>query len=75
MKRPLHFVTKLNSRDIQKFNCSLVPSYDRFASACKEVFPTPMATGVHRQSFLNQSLDPPIKISWIRPWTSLPADD
>ena len=50
------------------FYCFLVPSYDLFASARKEVFPTPMATGVRRQSFLNQ--DPPIKNSWICPWTS-----
>ena len=34
----------------------------------KKYFPTPMATGVRRQSSLNQ--DPPIKNSWIRPWTS-----
>ena len=34
----------------------------------QRVFPTPMATGVRRQSSLNQ--DPPIKNSWIRPWTS-----
>ena len=44
MKRTLHFVTKLNSRDIQKFNWFWVPFYG-----------------------LNQSLDPLIKISWIRP--------
>ena len=44
MKRALHFVTKLNSRDIQKFNWFWVPFYG-----------------------LNQSLDPLIKISWIRP--------
>ena len=31
MKRTLHFVTKLNSSDIQKCNCFWVPSYDLFA--------------------------------------------
>ena len=61
MKRALHFVNNLNSRDIQKLNCFSVPSYDLFASARKAVFPAPTA------SFLNQSLDPPIKNSWIRP--------
>ena len=55
-------------RLFQNFYCFLVPSYDLFASARKEVFPMPMATGVRRQSSLNQ--DPPIKNSWIRPWTS-----
>ena len=38
MKRPWHFSTKLNSRDIQICNCSWVPSYDLFASARKAVF-------------------------------------
>ena len=33
MKRALHFATKLNSKDNQKFNCFWVPSYDLFASA------------------------------------------
>ena len=55
-------------RLFKNFYCFLVPSYDLFTSARKEVFPTPTATGVRRQSFLNQ--DPPIKNSWIRPWTS-----
>ena len=55
-------------RLFKNFYCFLVPSYNLFASARKEVFPTPMATGVRRQSSLNQ--DPPIKNSWIRPWTS-----
>lgn len=48
MKRTLHFATKLNSRDVQKCNCFWVPSCDLFASSRKAVFPTPMATGVHR---------------------------
>ena len=48
MKRSLHFVTKLNSRDIQKCNCFWVSSYDLFASACKAVFPAPTVNGVHR---------------------------
>ena len=38
MKHVLHFVTKLNSRDIQKCNCFWVPSYDLFAFARKAVF-------------------------------------
>ena len=54
-------------RLFKNFYFFLVPSYDLFASARKKVFPTPMATGVRRQSFLNQ--DPPIKNSWICPWT------
>ena len=48
MKRALHFVTKLNSRVIQKCISFWVPSYDLFASARKAVFPAPTATGVHR---------------------------
>ena len=48
MNRALHFATKLNSRDIQKFNCFWVPSDDLFASARKAVFPEPTPTGVHR---------------------------
>ena len=48
IKRALQFWTKLNSRDIQKSNCSWVPSYDLFASARKAVFSAPTATGVHR---------------------------
>ena len=49
MKRVLHiFATKLISKDIQKCNCFLVPSYDLFASARKAVFPAPLATGIHR---------------------------
>ena len=48
MKRGLHFDIKLNSRDIQKCNCFLVPSYDLFASSGKAAFPAPTATGVHR---------------------------
>ena len=48
MKRTLHFATKLNSRDMQKYNCFWVPSYDLFASTRKAVFPAPTATGVHR---------------------------
>ena len=48
MKRALDFATKLNSRDIQKCYCFLVPSYDLFASARKTVFPAPTATVVHR---------------------------
>ena len=47
MNRALHFATKLNSRDIQKFNCFWVPSDDLFASARKAVFPDPTPTGVH----------------------------
>ena len=61
MKCALHFATKLNSGHIQKFNFFLVPSYDLLASA-RKVFPAPTATSVHRQSFLNQSLDPQSKI-------------
>ena len=48
MNRALHFATKLNSTDIQKFNCFWVPSDDLFASARKAVFPEPTPTGVHR---------------------------
>ena len=48
MNRALHFATRLNSRDIQKFNCFWVPSDDLFASARKAVFPEPTPTGVHR---------------------------
>ena len=48
MNRALHFATKQNSRDIQKFNCFWVPSDDLFASARKAVFPEPTPTGVHR---------------------------
>ena len=48
MERALDSATKLNSRDIQKCNCFWVPSYDLFTSACKAVFPSPTATGVHR---------------------------
>ena len=47
IKRALHFATKQNSRDIQKYNCFWVPSYDLFASARKAVFSAPTATGVH----------------------------
>ena len=32
MKRALHFATKLNSRDIQKYDRFWVPCYDLFAS-------------------------------------------
>ena len=42
------FATKPISKDIQKCNCFLVPSYDLFASASKAVFPAPLATGIHR---------------------------
>ena len=55
MKRPLQFATKLNFRDIQKYNCFWVPSYDLFASARKVVFPTPTVTGVHRLRLLYQA--------------------
>ena len=48
IKRALHFATKQHSRDIQKYNCFWVPSYDLFASARKAVFSAPKATGVHR---------------------------
>ena len=48
MNRALHFATKLNSGDIQKFNCFWVPSDDLFASARKAVFPEPTPIGVHR---------------------------
>jgi len=30
MKHALHFAVKLNSRDIQKYDCFGVPSYDLF---------------------------------------------
>ena len=39
MKRTLHFVTKLNSSDIQKCNCFWVPSYDLFALLAKQYLP------------------------------------
>ena len=48
MKRSLHFVTKLNSRDIKICNCFWVSSYDLFASDRKAVYPAPTVTGVHR---------------------------
>ena len=48
MNRALHFPTKQNSRDIRKFNCFWVPSYDLFASPRKAVFPALTATGVHK---------------------------
>ena len=44
IKHALHFATKLNSRDIKKCNCFWVPFYDLFTSACKAVFPAPMAS-------------------------------
>ena len=44
MKRALHFATKLNSRD---FHSKLFSS-DLFVSSRKAVFPSPMASGVHR---------------------------
>ena len=37
MKRLLYFATKLNSTDIKKCDCLLVPSYCLFASARKAV--------------------------------------
>ena len=48
IKSALHFATKQNSRDIQKYNCFWVPSYDLFASAPKAVFSAPTAIGVYR---------------------------
>ena len=48
MTRALHFATKLNPRDIQKFNCFWVSSYHLLASVRKAVFPAPTVTGVHR---------------------------
>ena len=50
MKHALHFATKLNSGDTQKYNC-FWSSYDLFASACKAVFHAPTVTGVHRLRF------------------------
>ena len=47
IKCALHFASKLNSRDIQKCNCSYVHTYDLFASARKAVFPEPTASGIH----------------------------
>ena len=47
MTRVLYVATKLNSRDIQKYDCLWVPSYDLFASALKAAFPAPTATGFH----------------------------
>ena len=44
IKHALHFATKLNSRDIKKCNCFWVPFYDLFTSACKAVFPAPIAS-------------------------------
>ena len=62
MKQELHFATKLNSSDIQKWNCFSVPSYDLFTSARKAVFPAPLATGVQKlrktwSSLLSQLVD------------------
>ena len=39
MKRVLHFATKLNSKDIQKYDCFWVPFYDLLVSAAKHYFP------------------------------------
>ena len=47
MKHALHFAVKLNSRDIQKYDCFGIPSYVG-SMICSRSVPAPTAIGVHR---------------------------
>ena len=84
MKRTLHFVTKLNSSDIQKCNCFWVPSYDLFALLAKQYRPLKRRlafTHWETRGRLSKKTTPPpaplhptIKNSWMRSWIGCKRD-
>ena len=79
MKCVLHFATKLNSRDIKTLQKSSQIEKLIVISAFSATGGRGCGGKViwHKkveQSFANQSLDPPIKNSWIRPWLGLKSE-
>ena len=79
MKRVLHFATKINSRDIKTLQKSSQIEKLIVISAFSATGGRGCGGKViwHKkveQSFANQSLDPPIKNSWIRTWLGLKSE-
>ena len=79
MKCVLHFATKLNSRDIKTLQKSSQIEKLIVISAFSATGGRGCGGKViwHKkveQSFANQSLDPPIKNSWICPWLGLKSE-